>query len=52
MTETTKVLQFAFDCTSGELAALVGRIYQALNGDYPTDSTIREVRTAITYCKI
>lgn len=36
---------------AGELAALVGRIYQALNGDYPTDSTIREVRTAITYCK-
>lgn len=36
---------------AGELAALVGRIYQELNGEYPTDSTIREVRTAITYCK-
>ena len=36
---------------AGELASLVGRIYQELNGEYPTDSTIREVRTAITYCK-
>ena len=42
---------FALQENTGELAALVGRIYQALNGDYPTDSTIREVRTAITYCK-
>lgn len=42
---------FALQENAGELAALVGRIYQALNGDYPTDSTIREVRTAITYCK-
>ena len=43
----------AFDLqeNAGELAALVGRIYQALNSEYPTDSTIREVRTAITYCK-
>ena len=36
---------------AGELSSLVGRIYQELNGEYPTDSTIREVRTAITYCK-
>ena len=36
---------------AGELASLVGRIYQELSGEYPTDSTIREVRTAITYCK-
>ena len=42
---------FALQENAGELAALVGRIYQALNGEYPTDSTIREVRTAITYCK-
>ena len=35
----------------GELASLVGRIYEEQNGEYPTDSTIREVRTAITYCK-
>ena len=42
---------FVLQENAGELAALVGRIYQALNGDYPTDSTIREVRTAITYCK-
>ena len=42
---------FALQENAGELSALVGRIYQALNGEYPTDSTIREVRTAITYCK-
>ena len=42
---------FALQENAGELAALVGGIYQALNGDYATDSTIREVRTAITYCK-
>ena len=42
---------FALQENAGELAALVGRIYQELNGEYPTDSTIREVRTAITYCK-
>ena len=42
---------FALQENAGELAALIGRIYQVLNGDYPTDSTIREVRTAITYCK-
>lgn len=36
MTETTKVLQFAFDCTSGELAALVG----------PLDENLRQIEHA------
>lgn len=34
-----------------ELAALVGRICLELHGEYPTDATVREIRTAITYCK-
>ena len=42
---------FSLQENAGELAQLVGRIYREKNGEYPTDSTIRDIRTAITYCK-
>ena len=42
---------FTLQENEGELAALVGRICLELHGDYPTDATVREIRTAITYCK-
>ena len=32
-------------------AKLVGQIYQQLNGEYPTESTIKDIRTGITYIK-
>jgi len=48
---SAKIIEACGRQRAGELASLVGRIYQELNGEYPTDSTIREVRTAITYCK-
>ncbi|MEF2711208.1 MAG: ATP-dependent helicase [Oscillospiraceae bacterium] len=42
---------FTLQENEGELAALVGRICLELHGEYPTDATVREIRTAITYCK-
>lgn len=32
-------------------AAMVGRIYRELHGEYPTESTIKDIRTGITYIK-
>lgn len=32
-------------------ARLVGEIYQQINGEYPTESTIKDIRTGITYIK-
>lgn len=32
-------------------ARLVGQIYQQINGEYPTESTIKDIRTGITYIK-
>ena len=34
-----------------ELTALVGEIYTRVTGEYPTDSDIKSLRTAITYAK-
>ena len=42
---------FTLQENEGELAALVGQICLELHGEYPTDATVREIRTAITYCK-
>ena len=42
---------FSLQENAAELAALVSRIYHEKTGEYPTDATIREIRTAITYCK-
>lgn len=35
----------------GEINALLRRLYQELNDEYPEDGTIKELRTAITYIK-
>lgn len=42
---------FALVDNEGEISKLIREIYQALNEDYPTDSTVRDIRTAITYIK-
>ena len=42
---------FSLQENAAELAALVSRIYHEKTGEYPTDATVREIRTAITYCK-
>ena len=42
---------FSLQENAAELAALVSRIYHEKTGEYPTDSTVREIRTAISYCK-
>lgn len=34
-----------------ESAQLVGQLYQQLNGEYPTESTVKDIRTTITYIK-
>ncbi len=36
---------------SGAAAKLVGQIYQQIHGEYPTESTIKDIRTGITYVK-
>jgi DNA helicase-2/ATP-dependent DNA helicase PcrA len=43
----------AFDLleNDGEAAKIVGQIYQKLNKEYPTESTIKDIRTGITYIK-
>lgn len=41
-----------FPVIENEAAAmLVGQIYQDINGEYPTESTIKDIRTGITYIK-
>lgn len=35
----------------GELARMVGQIYQEINNEFATESTIKDVRTGITYIK-
>lgn len=35
----------------GELARIVGQIYQHLNNEYPTESTVKDTRNTITYIK-
>ena len=35
----------------GELSRLVGQIYQKTNNEYATESTIKDIRTGITYIK-
>ena len=35
----------------GELSRLLRRIYQEVNGEFPDESTIKDIRTAITYAK-
>ena len=35
----------------GELTRLLTQLYQQVAGDYPTESTLQELRTAITYIK-
>ena len=37
--------------SNGDAAALVGEIYRQINGEYPTESTIKDIRTGITYIK-
>lgn len=42
---------FQLQDNEGELARLVREIYRSVNDDFPTDSTIRDIRTTITYIK-
>lgn len=42
---------FQLQDNEGELSHLIRELYRHLNRDYPTDSTIKDIRTAITYIK-
>lgn len=42
---------FSLQDDEGALSALVREIYREYYSDYPTESVIRDIRTAITYCK-
>lgn len=42
---------FALIENDGEASRLIREIYLQVNEDYPTDSTVRDIRTAITYIK-
>lgn len=42
---------FAIESDDGRLAGIVRGIYVSLNKEYPDDSTVRDVRTAVTYVK-
>lgn len=42
---------FSLVTEEGKLAALVGELCRKATGEFATESTIRSVRTAITYCK-
>lgn len=35
----------------GEASRMIGQIYQKINNEYATESTIKDIRTAITYIK-
>ena len=42
---------FDIESDDGELSGIVRKIYMEVNQEYPDDSTVKEVRTAITYLK-
>lgn len=42
---------FALVTEEGRLAALVGELYRKATGEFAAESTVRSLRTAITYCK-
>lgn len=42
---------FELQDNDSELAKLVGQIYQKTNNEYATESTIKDIRTGITYIK-
>ena len=42
---------FTLVTEEGRLAALVGELYRKATGEFATESTVRSLRTAITYCK-
>jgi len=42
---------FDLQDNDGELSRLVGQIYQKTNNEYATESTIKDIRTGITYIK-
>lgn len=42
---------FGIASDEGELAGMVRRIYTEVNEAYPDDSTVKDVRTAVTYIK-
>lgn len=42
---------FQLQDNEGELNHLVRELYRRLNRDYPTDSIVKDIRTAITYIK-
>ena len=42
---------FKLLCDDRELCAIVARIYQGINDEYATDSTIKDIRSGIAYCK-
>ena len=43
---------FTLVTEEGRLAALVGELYRKATGEFAAESTVRSLRTAITYCKI
>lgn len=42
---------FELQDNDGELSKLIGQIYQKENNEYATESTIKDIRTGITYIK-
>ena len=42
---------FTLVTEEGRLASLVGELYRKATGEFATESTVRSLRTAITYCK-
>ena len=42
---------FTLQDNEAELSALIRKIYQAINKEYAEDSTVKEIKTAITYIK-
>ncbi len=42
---------FTLVTEEGRLAALVGELYRKATGEFAAESTVRSLRTAITYCK-
>ena len=42
---------FELESSEGKLTGLIKKIYSELYEDYPDDSTVRDIKTAITYAK-
>lgn len=46
-----KSAPFSLIENDGEVSKIIGQIYLRLNEEYPTESTVKDIRTSITYIK-